>query len=197
MDFLIGADPELFVRQGGQLTSAYGMIPGTKKNPYKVEKGAVQVDGMALEFNIDPAKNSKEFLYNINKVLANLKDMIPKDCDFSEQSAVNFTNEVLKNQVPAALRLGCDPDFNAWNNGKQNPVPKPRTKGFRTASGHLHIGWTKNTNPLSAAHIDACIRATKQLDYSLGLASLILDRTGSKRRDLYGEQGHFVRKNTA
>ena len=52
---LVGCDPEVFVAKGGKFISAHGMIPGTKKAPHKVERGAVQVDGMALEFNIDPA----------------------------------------------------------------------------------------------------------------------------------------------
>ena len=54
----VGADPELFVKKGRSFQSAYGMIPGTKQKPKKVIKGAVQVDGMALEFNIDRAVGS-------------------------------------------------------------------------------------------------------------------------------------------
>ena len=55
---LVGADPELFLRdkKTGQLVAAdINQIKGTKVTPYKVECGAVQVDGAAGEFNIDPA----------------------------------------------------------------------------------------------------------------------------------------------
>lgn len=55
MSYLVGADPELFVSKAGVILSAFGLVGGTKKVPQKVERGAVQVDGMALEFNIDPA----------------------------------------------------------------------------------------------------------------------------------------------
>jgi hypothetical protein len=59
MEFKIGADPEFFLRDKatGKFVSAHGLIPGTKRQPMKVDKGAVQVDGMALEFNIDPVTN--------------------------------------------------------------------------------------------------------------------------------------------
>ena len=52
---LVGCDPEVFVKQNGVFKSAFGLIKGDKKNPQKIRNGAVQVDGMALEFNIDPA----------------------------------------------------------------------------------------------------------------------------------------------
>ncbi len=52
VNFTIGADPEIFLRRRGKAFSAHGVIPGTKKEPHNVEKGAVQVDGMAVEFNV-------------------------------------------------------------------------------------------------------------------------------------------------
>ena len=55
-NILIGCDPEVFVKQNGVFRSAHGLIRGDKKNPQKIRSGAVQVDGMALEFNIDPAR---------------------------------------------------------------------------------------------------------------------------------------------
>ncbi len=41
MKLMIGADPELFVKDSnGNLVSAWNMIPVTKKAPHKVEKDA-------------------------------------------------------------------------------------------------------------------------------------------------------------
>lgn len=195
MEFLFGADPEIFVQRGNKNMSAYGLVPGTKENPHNVNRGAVQVDGMALEFNIIPSKNVLEFQYNINTVLKQLKNMIPQDLKFSQKSSVTFSDEVLNTQPVDALRLGCEPDFNAWYNGEQNPAPRPGRKGFRTASGHLHIGWTQVKDPTSAEHMDACIRLIQQLDCSLGMASILLDTKGNKRRELYGRAGAFRPKN--
>ncbi len=60
-NFTYGCDPEVFLMVGDKYVSAHGLFPGTKAEPFKVEKGAVQVDGLALEFNIDPAKTPEEF----------------------------------------------------------------------------------------------------------------------------------------
>ena len=51
--FTIGADPEVFVADSltNTFVSAHDLVPGTKLEPFAVNKGAVQVDGMALEFN--------------------------------------------------------------------------------------------------------------------------------------------------
>lgn len=66
MKLLVGADPELFVSDNGKLVSCHGLLPGTKAEPHRVERGAVQVDGMAAEFNIDPAGDEETFITNLN-----------------------------------------------------------------------------------------------------------------------------------
>ena len=78
MELLLGADPEVFVRHNGVTVSGFNMIPGTKKKPHPVDFGAVQVDGMALEFNIEPAHDLGEFRFNIAQVLEALSRMIPE-----------------------------------------------------------------------------------------------------------------------
>jgi len=65
---LVGCDPEYFVKKNGIFQSAHGLIMGDKKNPQKVRNGAVQVDGMAVEFNIDPAL-VRMLLYSTFKML--------------------------------------------------------------------------------------------------------------------------------
>ena len=86
---LVGADPEVFVQQQGIFRSAYNLIKGDKKNPQRVNKGAVQVDGMALEFNIEPAANADEFLVNIDTVFNTLRSMVP-DYDIAVTPVAHF-----------------------------------------------------------------------------------------------------------
>ncbi len=186
--FKIGADPEFFLKKDGKFVSAYGMIEGTKTNPQKVKGGAVQVDGMALEFNIDPVDNFEDFNDNINSVLGALRAMIPKEYEFAFVPVAHFDADYINNQPIEARRLGCDPDFNAYT-GKPNPIPDA-SKTFRTASGHIHIGWDENLNVDDAEHIEACRMMTKQLDIVLGNASLIID-PDTTRRQLYGKAGAF------
>lgn len=185
--FLLGADPEVFVKRGGQLLSGFGLIPGTKAVPHKVNRGAVQVDGMALEFNIDPAASVEEFSLNIKTVLAQLKAMVP-DCELAIQPVAEFGHEYMATQPEEARELGCDPDYNAYT-GLENTRPDG-DRPFRTAAGHVHIGWDSGLDPHTPAHHEACGMVVRQLDYYLGVPSLLLD-PDDKRRELYGKAGAY------
>lgn len=188
MDIKIGCDPEFFVKKNGEFVSAFGLVEGTKSMPTRVKNGAVQVDGMALEFNISPATNAKQFLDNINSVLTQFRDIIPNDYLFAFTPVAPFSLEYMATQPPEATALGCTPDYNAWT-GKINPKPHADVP-FRTASGHIHIGWTEDTDPLDPEHFEACCMLTKQLDQSLGLAERFWDMD-TQRKALYGARGAF------
>ena len=188
MECLIGADPEFFVKKDGKFVSAYGLIEGTKKNPQKVPGGAVQVDGMALEFNIDPASTFEEFNNNINKVLGHLRAMVPPEYEFAFVPVAHFDPAYLKDQPLEARQLGCEPDFNAYT-GAANPVPNVEAT-FRTASGHIHIGWDKNQDINDPEFLEACRMMTKQLDVVLATSSILYD-FDTTRRQLYGKAGAF------
>lgn len=183
---LVGADPEVFYRRDGVLTSAYGVIPGDKQNPFRVYNGAVQVDGMAFEFNIDPASNKEEWVFNLNSVLAQLQDMIEGELEI--EPIAEFGAEYIDSQPAQAVELGCEPDYNAWS-GEENPRPNGRLP-FRTGAGHAHIGFCAGRDPLSLGHKGVCETVVKQLDARLGLTSLLLDPC-TKRREMYGQAGAY------
>lgn len=187
MDFLVGADPEVFVQRDGKFVSGHGLIQGDKKHPFKVDGGAVQVDGMALEFNIDPAKSSKEFVHSIRHVMGQLAAMVP-EYTLVATPVAEFGKKEIKRQPPEALELGCDPDYNAYT-GEPNPKPDGE-RTFRTGAGHVHIGWTKDMDVNDPEHIEACRMLTKQLDVYLGIPSVILD-PDTKRREMYGKAGCY------
>lgn len=190
MEILIGADPEFFLRdkETGKFVSAHGMVEGTKKEPQKVKNGAVQVDGMALEFNIDPARTENEFVNNISTVLEQLRGMVPDKYEFVFESVAHFDGDYIRNQPEVARQLGCEPDFNAYTH-KPNPTPDAAVN-FRTASGHIHIGWTNEQDTADPEHIEACEMLVEQLDSYIGLASVVLDPI-SIRRELYGKAGAY------
>jgi hypothetical protein len=191
--FTFGADPELFlVDDKGELVSAVGLIPGTKQEPHKVDKGAVQVDGLAAEFNIDPASSFDEWNGNIVTVLKQLKAMLPKGYGFRIEPAVRFSQSVMDAQPDTANALGCDPDFNAWT-GEVNPYPDTaKDPLLRTAAGHVHIGWTGDElMPVTdELHVGHCRDLVKQLDWFLGAWSVQKDPDVT-RRALYGKAGAF------
>ena len=184
---LVGADPELFVKQNGKHVSGFGLIPGDKAQPHVVECGAVQVDGMALEFNIDPAASEKEFITNLDTVMGILKQMVP-DHEVVADPVAHFTKEYMAKQPFKALELGCDPDFNGWT-GKENKKPDVDLP-FRTGAGHVHIGIVENANTEDKAYMDVCCAATREMDLFLALPSLFYDND-TQRREMYGKAGAF------
>ncbi len=182
---LVGADPELFVKKDGDYVSGHGMIKGTKAAPFPVECGAVQVDGMALEFNIDPVDNEDSFVFNIGHVMSQLKSMVPEH-DLVADPVARFTQKYMDEQPLLSLELGCEPDYNAWDMAENDP-PDPDVP-MRTGAGHVHVGWTEEAS--GEAHLGMCSSLIKQLDFYLGLPSLLYD-TEKCRREMYGKAGAF------
>lgn len=188
---LLGADPELFMKSPntGAFVSAHDCVPGTKYEPFKVPFGAIQVDGTALEFNIDPAHTVDEFVNNINAVRKTLESYVPGYNVVAEPVAL-YDKDYFMWEVPAeAHTLGCDPDYNGWT-GDQNPRPDPSGKPLRTAAGHIHIGWGEGFDVFDSDHFKYCARVARQMDYYLGIYSLIWDKDPT-RRELYGKAGAF------
>jgi len=197
---LVGCDPEVFVKKKGVFLSAFGLIAGDKKNPQKIRRGAVQVDGMALEFNINPADTAAAFEDNISSVLQQTMGMVPGYEIFVEpvaiealgvslpKSVADFGEAYIASQPREAKELGCTPDFNAYTK-KENPRPDADFP-FRTASGHVHIGWTNGVDVNDPGHLEACYSLVKSLDVWLGIPSLSWD-SEDRRRQLYGKAGAF------
>lgn len=186
--FTFGCDPELFVlNDKGQYVSAEGLLPGTKESPYPVEGGGIQVDGMAAELTIDPASSFEQFRDRLKGVYRQCVDMLPKGYNLSCVPSVSFDPEIFDAAPEKAKELGCSPDYDAWT-GACNPPPKAQDKYLRTASGHIHIGWTNDVAPSDVQHIINCRDLVKQLDWYLGGWSLKHD-TDPRRRELYGKAG--------
>jgi hypothetical protein len=189
VQFMLGADPEIFVKKNGQPISAYGLIPGTKKEPYKTELGAVQVDGMALEFNINPTSSNdfEGFNTNIVKTISDLRNLAG-NVKLSIEPVQEFPPEYMAAQPEEAKELGCDPDFNAYTL-EPNPRP-PGDRNFRTGAGHVHIGWGADIPTDNPEHFEICAGFVKMLDATVGMYMTYIDRD-PRRRDLYGKAGAF------
>ena len=185
----IGADPEVFLKdKTGKIISAHDKMPGTKEKPYVVTKGAIQVDGLAAEFNIDPAETASMFSKNIKIVMDQLKSHVGNDVELSIQPTAMFEEGYFKSLPELTRTLGCVPDFNAWT-GQANKAPD--SNAFqRAAGGHIHLGWGSGMNPEDNIHIDDCRKVAQQLDYYVGMYSLMWDKD-TERRKMYGKAGCF------
>lgn len=182
-----GADPELFiVNDKDDFVSAAGMIPGTKEEPFKVEYGAVQVDGMAAEFNIDPVTTYKDWKKHIEEVRKQLAAMLPKGYKLVPVSTAKFSENEWFKAPDEAKVLGCSPDFNAW---EKSVNPAPSAKDFvRHAGGHIHVGWTNGADTSDTAYVNSCVDLVRQLDWFLGAWSVLKD-PDKQRRKSYGKAG--------
>ena len=121
MNYLLGCDPEFFLKQNGKHISAEGIVGGTKHAPLPIDNlgNAIQEDNVAVEFNIGASPTFEMFSNNIQKVLDYLKDKL-HGFEFSTESAVIFDDDQL--DTAQARLFGCEPDFNAWTH-KVNPKP--------------------------------------------------------------------------
>lgn len=187
-EWTIGADPEIFVEKDGVVVSAHGLVDGNKNHPFKVSNGAVQVDGMALEFNIDPATNYEQFSHNLSAVQAQLDAMV-EGYDFSEKTSNVFDLEYLKNQPMEAVMLGCGVDYEGWS-GNNNPSPDSDSF-MRTVGGHVHVGgFTPKVSVHEDEHFYKAARLATLIDETVGVYSLLWDKDDD-RRNLYGKAGAF------
>jgi len=183
----IGCDPEVFLkkRRKRKFVSAHGLLPGTKDKPFAVTYGTVQVDGMAAEIGITPARTAGGFVNSIQAVMGTLKQMVPNHSVYITPVA-EFSDDVLENTPEIAKELGCVPDYNAYT-GDENPAPNGNVN-FRTGSGHIHLGWTQDMDLKEPTHIEACMMLGRQMDFLVGLPSLLCEGP-NKRRQLYGKAG--------
>lgn len=193
IEYTVGCDPELFIVDGeGSPISAHDILPGNKIVPHHVPHGAVQVDGTAAEFNIQPARGSAQFSSNITSVLKMMSQMVKIDHpDFQLRAmpVARFKPDYFETLPAEALMFGCEPDFQAWDSGNIQKF-SGTVKPMRTGGGHIHIGWTQDELAFDQAHFYDCIQATKQMDSSLFLASLLWD-SNQERRQVYGKMGSF------
>lgn len=193
----IGCDPEAFIADGkGEFISAHDIVPGSKQSPFKLELGAVQVDGVACEFNIDPVETEDAFVKNVNTVITQINEIIKKaDKDFhlSWTPVAKFKTSVWDIVPEANKILGCDPDYNI--NGEVNINPTELLEGstIRTAAGHIHIGFLDDLleNASDQSHFDDCLYFAKGF-HSAGL-SCYTPRNSVERERLkyYGHTGSF------
>lgn len=190
----VGADPEFFVKEGDRFVSGHDFPCGNKSTPRKTDHGSVQCDGTALELNVQPAFTANEFVLNFRGALFDLSEIVRKwtersnrPCYLVAEPFALFSKDHFDRLPSHAKDLGCRPDYNAYTM-EANPTPNSDGMLFRTGAGHLHVGWTEKAE--GAEHWEKCARLVRQLDYTVGLVTLLFDDE-PRRRALYGKAGAY------
>jgi len=185
--FSLGADPEFFVMdKQGNVKSIIGKLGGTKECPKYItdtkEGFAVQEDNVAAEYNIPATHKKAHFFGNIKFPQDAIRTILGTDnFSISHESAISFPTQELN--TPESWIFGCEPDYDAWNMCV-NTKPTAADKNLRTAGGHVHVGV-----PLD--NTEEMVELVRAMDLHLGVWSVIADKNGTKRRELYGKAGAF------
>lgn len=193
-DITLGSDPEIFLTEKatGKPWGARDCSTGTKEKPEPLPLGALQVDGMALEFNITPASTLEEWIKNHDAVVSVLEERAEREglqvCDANFLDFKDYIREAKATEEE--LEFGCDPDLNAGT-GKENEMPDNDDGDitYRTTGGHIHVGFSDWANS-SGDSLETARSLVKVLDLVLGTYSVIND-DGNERKKLYGKAGAF------
>ena len=187
--FTIGSDPEFFIKRRNKLVSAVPIIPGTKHDPDVTESGAMlQHDNVAVEFATPVANSKEEFVDAIGIAMKEVRAALPKGHKIEAIPSAKFNKNEL--QTEEAQKFGCEPDFNCWS-VSMNPEPDQSDPRFRSAGGHIHVGFVKDSGNDFLLDFDGKLLMTKMMDTFHGIISVLLDNSKAAiaRRVLYGKAG--------
>jgi hypothetical protein len=190
MKYTYGIDTEAFIydTKNKEIVSSIGIIPGTKKRPFKLNNCMIQKDNVLIEWNTKPVDNEKDWNEQIKlaeqDVISFLK-LINPDYELLYSPIELIDPKYLKH--PDALRFGCDPDFCAWTKHMNKP-PMPKPLNARSTGFHIHIGG-KFTE-------EQVINLSKAFDKYVTIPILTNMSKSEKckeckRRELYGRAGCY------
>lgn len=187
----VGTDTEFFLKDAqGNLVSAIRYIKGGKYNPVALPSGGgVTYDNVAMEFATPVAFNKEQFVEMVRSTMKEAVSMLPEGIVPVQLASADFPPSELEHEE--AKRFGCDPDYDAWRVA-QNEVPEgAQDRTFRSAGGHLHVGFIENSGNDFLLDPWGKITTVKALDIVLGIPMTLIDTHESAiaRRQLYGKAG--------
>lgn len=189
-EIAVGSDLELFLYDNElkKVVPCVDILEGTKEKPYVPEgvgEGfAIQEDNVMIEFNIPPAISRGMFY----KYIRQGKQMVLKELNrrYGSKYSVytrshNHKFRAADLQSPQAKRIGCEPDFDAYNGGNMRVSPPP--PGLtRSCGGHIHLGGDFKCPDFVAALF---------AELFLGLYGGISPQPNDLRVKWYGQPGIF------
>ena len=183
----LGCDPEIFLYDvaANKFISSVGLIGGSKEEPRRIDDqgNAVQEDNVTVEFNTPPCSTPADFKKHIKFNLDWIRSRAEQlGYTVAIKPSARFEDDQL--ETDGAQTFGCEPDYDAWKFGAQNPRPRASDGNLRSCGGHVHIALNNGEDILEVI---------KAMDLYVGCLMLEFDNdTG--RRELYGKAGAFRKK---
>lgn len=189
-----GSDPELFLfsNKSQKIVSSLPVLQHDKHDPIDLGDGIkMYADNVLVEAAMPPQDSAEGMLEQFKTVFQRMQNVL--GADFRLVAQASHTLEDSELQDPKAWEAGCDPNFNAYTGGMNEPASF--VTGLRSGSFHVHIGnknFKKDANGL-LLNSDSRETTIKLLDIFIGLSSIIFDgdESSAARRALYGKAGEF------
>lgn len=190
----LGLDPEFFLTENSNIIPACGLIGGSKKEPQPIGSGVtIQEDGVAVEFGMEPVEHeygSEDFIQKAYAAYVSVSQHIKKIkpvYNLSTRTFWTFNKEALAGKKAAVF--GCDPDFNAYQQGDPYvPISVDDFPYDRCTGGHIHVGYPKDLCPIPDYALVQLVEALS-LYFNVGRKSQ--EYIGIGRHRMYGRPGAF------
>lgn len=196
-----GSDPEFFFckktafGRKGSVIGSEKILPEGGLSLNGRTKASIVRDGVQAELN--PAQNTCRQRC-ANEIASNFKTIVElikkKRITINWSPLVRVTKSEMDSLSPASKIFGCMPSLNAY--GEKIEQPDASTYPFRSAGGHIHIGYLYTTGKDEARDIltkKNTDDVVKILDIIVGNTCVLVDRHPGniERRKAYGRAGDY------
>lgn len=181
-----GADPELFVEDGGRVVPAWEFLPSKMDAGKAGQSNYPYWDGFQAELHVAPKGCHQILMDGIWTGLKRLKAKMPKG-QLSFKTVVTIDEEVLRSAPLQFVQLGCGGSENAYGLHGQL-VEDPRGLRWRFSGGHYHMEVQRALMTPRLAE-----RMVRAADMVAGIPSLLMFQHMDSpiRRMYYGLPGEY------
>src|SRR3972149_2941255 len=170
----LGADPEIFLTEGGKIVGAETVLPGKGLG---VPRGnRVMSDGVQAELQPLPSVCRVALASNITACYEQLSQCLRakrrRDLAINFSKVIRMSRTDLNALSEKARILGCEPSFNVYTGGQSDLMINPARSLMRSAAGGISLGMTLPRKD-KKEWIDRTIRT---LDLIVGNTCVLIDR---------------------
>lgn len=197
-----GEDPELMlVSRDGHYKSAIPIINADKEHKLSIGNHNLFYDNVLAEMNVKPGYSKGEVVANLGDCLRQVAKVIHP---FRLKVQASQTYPAAECKHKDALVFGCEAEFCSYEMAQLSPPTCEPGNCFRSAGGHIHLGYSGEAYPLLAPiknpgtededRMDrdwGRVWVVRMLDLFVGIPALFVDHdpTSRERRKLYGGAG--------